>query len=360
MKTLFFLILLVFPILLNAQQVKTPDESRAIELQTYSHTYFIDLKIGNKMRIDVYDRYAPTLHYNIDSLMEIAVQSFKLIEDSLESDYYARTMEINLYDTLLRSVGWGSTPPSERRILVYDSTHSIVKFLQDTVFINVHRVLPTAYNYPPSFLKITMVLNNLRKIANFNTGQYHKMFDSLDANNNRHWYPGINGLRTSNQYPELQLIRAYDERKLQRSFTANISFSAQNYRDHFTPSVNVGIGMITEQNYIREEIWLGHETVFTFQPDKDGHNSTYANQFITLRYRTKNLNMANNNIVGVFPNLTLAYLVKRSGDVFDKHTFKLGIAGFSTGKGKLSIEPVFYFTNLFRHVSPGFRITQSF
>ncbi len=344
----------------DAQRSTAVRTTRIEDMQNYSHTFFIDLKVGNKMRIDVYDRYGPAMHYNIDSLMNIAVQCYERIKDSLADDYYARTMDINLYDTVLRSIGWGAMPPKERRMLVYDSTQNIVKFMQDTVFIKLYSVMPRIGEHFPPFLKITLTLNSVAEIENFNTGRYNVMLADLDPYNNKQWSIGANGRRWLKENSSIQIIRAYDETKLQRRMGHYISFSAQNYRAHFVPSVSAGFGMITEQNFIREEIFAGYEMAFTFEKGADGREASFANHFITLSYKTSNLNVSRNHIIGVFPNLKLSYLIIRKGTVMDKHSFRIGVAQFTVGKGDLKIEPSFYFKNLFREVSPSFRITQSF
>ena len=344
----------------HAQKSTAVRTTRIEAMQNYSYTYFIDLKTGNNMRIDVYDRYDSAMHYNIDSLMNIAVACYGRIKDSLENDYYARTMEINLYDTVMRSIGWGATAPTERRMLVYDSLQNIVKFLQDTVVIKWYSVVPRIGEHFPAFLKITLTLNNIRKIEKFNTGRYNKMLAGADPDNNKKWMLGDNKRWSLKEDKSIQVIRAYDETKLQRRFGNYISFSAQNYHEHFVPAISGGIGIITEKNFIRKEIFVGFELDYTFQKNGDGREATFANHFIILSYKTSNLNFARNGIAGVFPNLKLGYLIATKGTVMDRRTFQLSVAQFSVSKGGLMIEPNFYFTDFFKHVSPGFRITQSF
>ena len=354
-STLFILFLMP---LSHAQKSTAVRTTRIEAMQNYSYTYFIDLKTGNNMRIDVYDRYDSAMHYNIDSLMNIAVACYGRIKDSLENDYYARTMDINLYDTVMRSIGWGATAPTEKRMLLYDSLQNIVKFLQDTVVIKWYSVVPRIGEHFPAFLKITLTLNNIRKIEKFNTGGYNMMLAEAAPYKNKKWTSGNNSRLWLKENNSIQIIRGYDETKLQVRPIRYISFSAQNYREHFVPTVNISFGISTEKNFIRRELFAGYEMAFTFQKNADGREASFVNNFITLSYKTNNMNFARNGIA-VIPNLKLGYLVAGKGTVMDKRTFRLGLAEFNIGKG-LMIEPGFYFTDLFRQLSPGLRITQSF
>jgi hypothetical protein len=58
--------------------------------------------------------------------------------------------------------------------------------------------------------------------------------------------------------------------------------------------------------------------------------------------------------------MSLAYLVKRDGDYFKDNTFRIGAGRLSLFGGKSKIEPVIYFNDFFKGVTPGIRLIQSF
>lgn len=57
-------------------------------------------------------------------------------------------------------------------------------------------------------------------------------------------------------------------------------------------------------------------------------------------------------------SLSISYLVRRKGDFFQKNSFRLGFGGLKYDK--LLVEPVIYFHDLFRGVTPGLKLSVSF
>ena len=102
--------------------------------------------------------------------------------------------------------------------------------------------------------------------------------------------------------------------------------------------------------------WEPH---YVFEKDNTGKLQTYRNDFLTLTYGqggTTDYNAQKDfSFSAVF---SLGYLINRQGDIFDKNTFRLGAGKIKFYK--TSIEPSMYFNNLFRGITPGIRISQSF
>jgi hypothetical protein len=58
--------------------------------------------------------------------------------------------------------------------------------------------------------------------------------------------------------------------------------------------------------------------------------------------------------------ISIGYLIRRDGAYFDKHSLRLGMGRLSLFEGKTQIEPMLYFHDLFREVTPGIRWIQRF
>ena len=59
-------------------------------------------------------------------------------------------------------------------------------------------------------------------------------------------------------------------------------------------------------------------------------------------------------------SFSFGYLIKRSGDFYEKNTMRIGIGQASLFKNKINIEPVIYYNNLFKGVTPGLKLTVNF
>ncbi|HEX2534837.1 MAG TPA: hypothetical protein VHK69_13925 [Chitinophagaceae bacterium] len=85
--------------------------------------------------------------------------------------------------------------------------------------------------------------------------------------------------------------------------------------------------------------------------------ATRRNDFLTFKYsylvreaRRKELLMAT--------QVSLGYLIHRSGTFFERHTFKASVPGLQTKN--LLLEPEFFFNGLFKNVSPSLKLSLSF
>jgi hypothetical protein len=88
---------------------------------------------------------------------------------------------------------------------------------------------------------------------------------------------------------------------------------------------------------------------------------TFRNDFVTLTYGQakvkKNSAAKDVSFLNVF---SLGYLVKQKGNYFEKNTFRVGAGQISLFSGKIKIEPLFYFNNFFKGVTPGLRLMAYF
>jgi hypothetical protein len=95
------------------------------------------------------------------------------------------------------------------------------------------------------------------------------------------------------------------------------------------------------------------EPQFSFKTDASGKIQSSRNDFLTLRIaETPTKPYANFELL---TTLSVGYLIRRSGNYFEKNTFRLGMPGVATGR--LQIEPELYFNDFLKNVSPGIRLS---
>ncbi|MEO6539962.1 MAG: hypothetical protein ABIN74_03180, partial [Ferruginibacter sp.] len=57
---------------------------------------------------------------------------------------------------------------------------------------------------------------------------------------------------------------------------------------------------------------------------------------------------------------SLGYLVRQKGNYFEKNTFRVGAGQVSLFRGNIKIEPVFYFNDFFKGITPGVKLLMNF
>jgi hypothetical protein len=140
-----------------------------------------------------------------------------------------------------------------------------------------------------------------------------------------------------------------------------VSVDIQNYKNYFVPSFSLGAGIIISTSHFKRDIVLSWDPNFFFAKDSTGELKTFRNDFLTLTWGQGTV--ANNeprkesHLLFI---MSLGYLVHRDGEYFEKNTFRIGAGRLSLFSGKTKIEPVIYFNDFFKGVSPGLRLIQSF
>ena len=82
--------------------------------------------------------------------------------------------------------------------------------------------------------------------------------------------------------------------------------------------------------------------------------------FVVISYGQSNINPYTKKTGVLYPFISLGYLVKRKGDIYDRHSFKLALGQFNLFANYTKIEPVLYFHDFLKGFSPSLRITQHF
>ncbi|HEY4156028.1 MAG TPA: hypothetical protein VGM24_11390 [Puia sp.] len=370
MKRIILLMMLVTSIKesLFAQEnptVSNTDKKFELSSDKFTRRFLIDLGKGNKLQIELKDMADLDRLKNMDSILRVFLQEIEPLRDSLSDELSSKRIDYTMDSMGRKEIRIQQFRPKGSNFLINKGDLASLKLEQDTVnFIGtVHfiakytlrKAFPDQRKYQVSFF-----VNQLNELPSILAAGLNDKILSLQQNVNSGWKPGQDG--------RLELIK--DPRisaKLPKGYftghgdylSPDISVNVQNYKSYFVPSVSLGIRMVLSNGSYKREIGLLWEPHFLFQ-NGQGRLKTFRNDFLSLTFGQgpiKDNDPLKESSLQVI--LSAGYLVRRQGDYFDKHTIRLGFGRLSLFEGKTKIEPMIFFHDFFREVTPGIRWIQS-
>ncbi|SHN07385.1 hypothetical protein SAMN04488057_10663 [Cyclobacterium lianum] len=134
----------------------------------------------------------------------------------------------------------------------------------------------------------------------------------------------------------------FDMLSLQAGVGANV------YRGNFLTDFSGEVGLqLNHKGILKNQFYISNNLIFAF----DAANTAIINNFTNVGYRR---NFSNHKDKPNWLGVELGTLTKRSGDIFQPNTHRLGV-NWQVGK-HITVSPQLYFNGFFRQVSPGFRI----
>lgn len=148
--------------------------------------------------------------------------------------------------------------------------------------------------------------------------------------------------------PRIKKDSVYTRILAKRSFRLTGSFGAALVRDKFSPKLGFGIEFAPQkQDYFRKKgghysfLSLMADAAFLFR-EEDNKYHTYQNTFLDFTLGNKmNPESGHKSITEL--SIGAGYLLQRSGNYFDKNTFKL-FANVGLPNSSFVIRPEFYFS----------------
>ncbi len=352
---------------LLAQQTQTNEEKTfEIPLPT-SRRFYIDLDKGNRLQIDVSNLEDLDRFKNMDSVIYGLLQDLKLLKDSLSDETTTKRIDYVMDDTEKRKVRVIQYRSKGAGFLITDNGVSGLKTEQDTVNFIGKVVYEAKYTLRPRFTdtryyKISLFVNNLTDLAAYMNGTLNEKIISVQKNANTKWESigrqkkfspiadpsihanAVRGYMSGGDFLELKL-----------------SVDVQNYKNYFVPSATIGLNLVLANKNFKHEIGVASESHFSFARNNGGELKTFHSQFLTLSLAHGPIrdNDPGKESYQLF-NMTFGYLIRSRGSVYEKNTMRLGVGTLSLFEGKTKIQPMIYYTNLFRGVTPGIRWVQSF
>lgn len=367
---MFLMLFLSIKTTLCAQTKSKADKAFEVpENIIFNRRFYIDLGKGNKMQIelaDIKDLYSVA---NIDSLLQIFLTDIAPLKDSLADPLTAKRIDYINDAAGRKKIRLQQFQPKGASFLIDKGELASLRTAQDTINIigiitnplkPVQKISLTA----PRYYHLTFYLNDISELPDYMKGILHQKIVTIQNNVNDKWslvlgtslhYLKKDPTITANKPAGFTQVGTGD-------FLAGfITVNMQNYKNYFVPSFSVGL-RLTLTNRDRTFKWepgLLWEPHYLFAKDNQNVIRTYRNDFLTLTYGQGGTRDHDPRKDFSFSTVvSLGYLIRREGDYFDKNTFRLGAGKLQLLK--TSIEPSIYFNNLFKAVTPGIKISQSF
>lgn len=348
--------------------------------------FYIELHQGNEIQIGLMS--IRDLHYigNLDSLIRQCLQDLAPFKDSLSDELTSKKIDYVIGPSGRKEIRIRQNAPRGSSFLLQDGNVSALKLEQDTIHILATVTLPAGVSGKKPRerqhrFEVNIVLNRLFELSSLmGTGiqgkidTLKKSVDEYFTRTDWEWTRGKNGRMHMKKDPDISEDHnagGLEEGHDRLGIYAAANF--QNYKNYFVPSFSLGVDVLFNSSAdlfkrpssYKNEINLSWEPQFFFQ-NMQGKFQTYRNDFLALtfeRSRKKEADPSSNVStynLGLKMKFSLAYLIHREGDFYEKNTFRFGTGGVSFLKDKLNLEPIVYFHDLFRGVTPGLRLQIAF
>ena len=335
----------------------------------FNRRFMVNLDKGNKMQIELSDITDLDRLTNIDSLLQVFLTDITPLKDSLADPLSSKRIDYVTDAQGRKKIRFQQFPPKGASFLLNKGELAALRTEQDTIhIIGVLMNPPTPREKisrkNPRYYHFTFYLNDMNELTSYMKGILAEKITTIRTNVNGKW-PVILG--TGSRYLKKDSDITADRRKgftpsaMGDFVTLYFTVNVQNYKNYFVPSFSLGT-RLTLTNRDRSFKWepgLLWEPHFIFAQDNRNKLHRYRNDFLTLIYAqggTRDHDPRKDFSFSAV--LSLGYLIYRQGDYFEKNTFRFGAGKLQLLK--TTIEPSIYFSNFFKGVTPGIRISQSF
>ncbi len=332
-------------------------------------SFTVDLGKGNKMQVSLSHIEDLSRFANIDSLLRIFLEDIALLKDSLSEELLSKRIDYHTDELGRKKIRLQHFIPVGSNFLMQQGELVSLKLTQDTVnFIGSYEGIVRSTLLRPysemHYYQLSFFVNKLADLNNYiNTGLNEKI-STIHKNEKGRWINDgsgqwhiKNGDKSiySNHQPAGYVSGTGDY------LTSRVSVNFQNYKNYFVPSFSAGAALIFSNGRIKRDLGLLWEPHFFFAKNTQGNMQTYRNDFLTFTfgqsYIRKNKPVKAFSFINEF---SFGYLIRRSGNYFEKNTMRIGIGQLSLFNEKIKIEPIIYFNNLFKGVTPGLKLSVNF
>lgn len=334
----------------------------------FNRKFFISLQNGNRIQIAVTDITDLTSISNLDSLLRVFLNDIAALKDSLSNPLTSKRIDYLTDESNRKKIRLQQFQPKGASFFLNQGELVSLRTEQDTINLigitgNPPKPKDKINKNNSRYYHITFFLNDIGELNVLMNGQLNTKMALLQEDTKNKW-----GGRpaTGNMYLKKDSSITVNQ---QRGFTNGpgdylnlyATVNVQNYKNYFVPSFSIGGKLVfaNRGRWYKREIGLMWEPHFIFAKDNNNKLQTYRNDFLTLNYGqgpTKDFDTRKETSLQAV--VSIGYLIRRQGEYFDKHSFRLGAGKLQLSK--TSIEPSIYFNNFFKGVTPGIRITQSF
>jgi hypothetical protein len=344
------------------------DRTFEIPADYFKKRFTIDLGKGNKMQVELSDIADLDRIKNIDSILRVFLQDIAPLKDTLSDELSSKRIDY-LFDTSgKKKMRLQIFKPKGSSFLLQQGDIASLKLEQDTV--NFISVIPFIAKYTlrkafadTRYYRVSFFVNQLSDLNNYTDGRLNEKISAIQGTKESRWVKDSDG-RWHIKDGDHDIYAKHPAGYIAGAgnyLIPRVSVNIQNYKNYFTPSFSLGASVILSNGFFKRDIGLFWEPNFFFAKNAQGNLQTFRNDFLTLTFGQGSIKEKDPRKESSFLTvLSLGYLINRKGDFFEKNTFRLGAGELSLFGGKTKIEPVIYFTNLFKRGTPGLRWIQSF
>lgn len=332
--------------------------------------FIINLDKGNRVQLEMTDITDLAVASNIDSLLQVYFTDIEPMKDSLADPLTSKRIDYFVDDKGRKKIRFQQFPPKGATFLVNKNELASLRTEQDTVHIivmmaNAPEPEDIVSHKDKRYYHYTFFLNDVNELKTYFDN--NTLNEKLNLLRNSYtdkwkWVPGTGTylLKKDNSITANK-PKGYSTNGTRDYLTLLGSANIQNYKNYFVPSFSVGAKITFSNNTrtFKREVGLYWEPNFLFGRDSSGKIKTYRNDFLTLTFSQGGIK--DHDPLKPFSfsaDFSLGWLKRRSGEYFDKNTFRLGIGKIQMLK--TTVEPCLYFNNFFKGVTPGIRLMQFF
>lgn len=334
----------------------------------YFHRKFrIDLGHGNQLQVELVNPADLSSLADIDSILSAFLHDLKQVRDSLSDPLPARKIDYRAGADGQNKLRFQSAAAEASSFLISNGELSALKLSQDTVFIiGETRPIPAIKKGQATthLYRLGFFVNQLSDLDKYTGGFLNDKLKSLNNVSKAMWVQDKPGRwHIDRGDPAVSAERPAGYTGPNDDFLQLIAgVGLHNYKNYFTPSVDIGAFMVFRKPFITYKAGLSWETYFFFSRDQQNKLQTYRNHFVSLQLEARPLQHApvNTPQFTLFQHISVGYIVKQKGDFMDPHTFRISTGLLSWYDDRIKLEPVLFFHDFFKGGSPGLSFKMSF
>lgn len=342
--------------------VTNEDKTFELPADKITRRFQVDLDKGNKMQVELIDIADLERIGNADSLVRDFLQNLAPLKDSLSDDLLYKRIDYVIETAPAKKIRIRQGRPNSTSYVIQQGEAAALKLEQDT--INLAGSTGTGKNKAGLSYRISFFMNSWSELEAYADGRLNEKLRALKQNYRTNWTRGKDGRMHLTNDPAISAKMGqglFDMPGDMLALTA--AAGAQNYKNYFAPSFSLGAtvttSIISRNSRIKREIGIYWEPMFFFGKNSNGKLTTYRNDFLTLSYGQGPEKRVGRESSMLFI-FSVGYLVHREGDYVAPHTIRIGAGRLSLFEGKTKLEPMLYFNDFFKGVTPGIRLMQYF
>ncbi len=353
--------MLIFSIIGNLCAQTASNKVFDIAQGSINRVFSIELDKGEKMKFELNELADLDRIDNIDSVIRLFLQDIEPLRDSLADELKTRRIDYLVDAAPGNKVRLQQFSPTGNSYLVNNGAVAALKLEQDTVYIIIQA--PGAALVPfkkqangVHYFRVSFYLNSLGNLTGYMGGRLQESVRDIKKHADGKWARGKAGIMYSRSQPAISSNFTKGQTTQGDYLNVRLSADIQNYKNVFVPSLSFGFTVVTNRYNVKREYSLMSESHFSFAKTDSGKLQTFRNTFISLGYYHTKTGDDKSNF-WYSPSISIGWLARQRGTLYDKNTFRIGFGRVMIFGDKVKLEPVVYFNDFFKGVTPGIRLS---